>query len=403
MQHVRQITADLFYVGGLDRRLDRFENLFPVPQGVSYNSYLIKDEHNCLLDGVDKAIAEIYHENIEAALAGEKLDYMVVNHVEPDHCQTIRMVLELHPETVLVTSARALQFLEQFYPFDFTSRAKLMKEGDVLDLGQHKLEFIAAPNVHWPEVTMVYEQSENWLFSADAFGSFKAFDGTIFADETNWERDWLDEYRRYYINIVGRFGQPVQRTLQKFADKEIKLILPLHGLVFRTPESIEKAISKYDTWSKYEAEEAGVVLLYGSLYENSMNTADRLAAELAKRGVRGIRVFDVAGTDYSEIIAELFRYSHAVFVCNNYNTELYPKLDACLRELVMLNWDKRKVSIIGNGSWGGRGVQIAQEILAKAKNLEYIMDPILTKGALSEEQLPQLEALADSIAADIVK
>lgn len=398
MQHIRQIEENLFFVGGIDRRLSRFENLFPLPEGVTYNSYVIRDQKNCLLDGVDKAIAEQFIENVEAALEGGKLDYMIVNHVEPDHCQTIRMILDLYPETVLITSQKALQFLEQFYPYDFTSRAQIVKEGDVIDLGQHKLEMIAAAHVHWPEVTMVYEQSQNWLFSADAFGSFKAFEGTIFADEVHWERDWLDEYRRYYTNIVGRFGLQVNKLIEKLSAREIQLILPLHGLIFRKSPEMELAIQKYLAWSNYLPEEAGVVIVYGSLYDNSMQTADRLAAELAQRGVRQIKVYDVAETDYSEIIAQCFRLSNAVFVCNNYNTELYPKMDAFLRELLMLNWDKHKVSLIGNGSWGGRGIPIAQEILSRAKALEEVGEIVQVKGALNEESLEALQKLADEIA-----
>ncbi|MDO5738205.1 MAG: FprA family A-type flavoprotein [Eubacteriales bacterium] len=403
MNQVYKVQEGLYYIGGIDRRLQRFENIHPVPQGVTYNSYLIKDEKNCLMDGVDKAIGELFIENIDAVLDGEPLDYMVVNHVEPDHCQTIRLVLDLHPEAVLLTNAKAIKFLEQFYPYDFASRAQLIKDKDVIDLGKHKLEFVQAANVHWPEVTMVYEQTEKWLFSADAFGSFKAFDGALFADQTNWERDWLDEFRRYYVNIVGKFGGPVNKLLDKLSDREIKMILPLHALMFRTAETIGKAIDKYRHWASYEAEEQGVVIVYGSLYENSMMTADRLARELVDRGVREVRVFDVSGTDYSSIIAQCFRLSNAVFVCNNYNTELFPNMDAFLRELVMLNWDNHNFSLIGNGSWGGKGIKIAEEILARAKKLEKVGETVQTLGSLSEETLPELEKLADDIVASLKK
>lgn len=398
MHHARKLTDSLYLVGGNDRRLERFENLFPLPEGVSYNAYLMLDEKTCLFDGIDKSVGELYFENIAAVLDGRKLDYFVVNHVEPDHCQTIHGVLLRYPEVTLLTSQKALTFLEQFYPYDFTSRAKVMGEGDFVSLGQHEIEFITAANVHWPEVTMVYEKTEGMLFSADAFGSFKTPDGHIYADEVDYERDWMAEFRRYYVNIVGRFGRNVQMVLGKLADKPLNIILPLHGLIFRKGDLMNLAIDKYDKWSTYTPEEPGVVLVYSSLYENTMHVADHLAFLIAQEGVKNIRVYDVAKQDYSFVIADAFRFSNAVFLVNNYNTELYPKMDAFLRELRMLNWDNRKVSYVANGSWGGRGLKIAKEIIDTAKNIEQVGECLEFKSNLPDERNNELEALAKAIA-----
>lgn len=405
MFYKHKLTDDLYYVGGNDRRLSRFENMFALPEGVSYGSYILMDEKTALFDGIDAAVSEYYYEAVRRTLDGRPLDYFVVHHVEPDHCTTIAAILAEHPECKLVTSAKGLTFLKQFYPethdfgVDFEACAVIVSEGDTLSLGKHELTFIAAPNVHWPEVMMSYEKTDKILFSADAFGSFKAIEGHLFADQVDFERDWLNEFRRYYLNIVGRQGASVQRVLKKAADLDIQMICSLHGLVFRTPELIKLVMEKYDKWSSYTPEEDGIVLVYSSMYGDNMVVVDTLAFMLSERGVKNIRVHDVSESDVSIIIADLFRFSHALFTGMNYNTELYPRMDALLREIKMLNYSNRKVSYIGAMSWGGRGLAIAQEILGSCKGIEQVGEPVIVKSALPNHDLDKLAKLADEIAA----
>ena len=400
----RLLDKDLYYLGGNDRRLDQFENMFTLPGGVSYNSYLLLDEKTVLFDAVDAAIADAFLDELSDTLGGRELDVLVCHHVEPDHAASVKAVLEAYPKAKLMVSAMGLRFLGQFYrDFDFSSRAQVVKEGDVLETGHHRLHFIAAPNVHWPEVLVSFDETTGSLFSADAFGSFGAIAGYLFADQLDFERDWLDEARRYYGNIVGRQGLNVMKLLDKAADLPIKRILPLHGPLYRTPETIELILEKYRCWASYKAEEPGVVIVYGSMYQHTAQLSDRLAGLLADENAGPIRVYDVSKTNISFIIADLFRFSHAVFCCNNYNTELYPKMDALLRELMMLNWDKHKFSIVGNGSWGGRGCAIAEEILSRAKALEKVGETFAVKSSFDTSQEEELRTLAAAIADSLKK
>ncbi|MDI9490157.1 MAG: FprA family A-type flavoprotein [Clostridiaceae bacterium] len=401
MYYKRKITDDIYYVGENDRRIERFENMFELPDGVAYNSYLILDQKTALLDGIDEAVSERYYENIRFALDGRDLDYLIVNHVEPDHCSSINNVLREYPNATMVITQKGLQFMEQFYNLDYQDRVQIVGEGDKLDLGKHQLEFIMAPNVHWPEVMVTYDHTDNVLFSADAFGSFKAIAGHLFADQVNFERDWLEEARRYYMNIVGRNGPSVMRLFKKLVDFDLKIIAPLHGVVFRTPEMIEMILDKYTKWATYEPEEPGVVLACASMYGDSQNMNDILAAMLADRGVPNIRVYDISKTSPSQVIADVFRFSNAVFTCLTYNTQLYPGMDALLREIAMLNYANRKISFLENQSWGGRALAIAQEILGKCKNLEIIGEPFKIKSSVAPEQMDELAKLADEIAASI--
>lgn len=405
MYYPRKLTDDLYYVGANDRRLSRFENMFTLPEGVSYNAYVLLDEQTVLFDGIDSAVTDIYYAAVRSILNQRKLDYFVVHHVEPDHCASITGILHEHPETKLVISAKGLTFLKQFYcdaheeGIDFDAVAHVVGEGDTLKTGRHELTFIAAPNVHWPEVIMTYDSTDQILFSADAFGSFKALDGHIFADQVNFERDYLNEARRYYINIVGRQGAAVQKVLKKAAGLTISMVCPLHGPCYRTPDTLSFLLKKYDRWSSYTPEDDGVVIIYSSMYGNNQLVADTIAPMLSDRGVQKIQIHDVSESDVSVIIADLFRYSHALIFGMNYNTELYPKMDALLRELKMLNYSNRKVSYIGAMSWGGRGLAIAKEILESCKGITEVGEPVIVKSAMSNSQLPELGALADSIAA----
>ncbi|NLZ71896.1 MAG: FprA family A-type flavoprotein [Clostridiaceae bacterium] len=401
MYYPRIINDDIYYIGESDRRLSLFENMFELPKGVAYNSYIIMDEKTALLDGIDESVSERYYENVRAVLNGRDLDYLIVNHVEPDHCSSINNILREYPNAIMVITDKGLNMMHQFYHLEYEDRVMIVGEGDQLKLGKHHLQFVMAPNVHWPEVMMTYDLTDDILFSADAFGAFGAIEGHLFVDQVNYERDWLSEARRYYINIVGRQGASVLRVFKKIGDLNlnIKTICPLHGLVFRKPEDIAMIMDKYTKWASYQAEEQGIVLVCASMYGNSQNLNDVLAGMLADRGIPNIRVYDISKTPVSEVISDLFRFSHAIFTCLTYNTELYPGMDALMRELTMLNYANRKIAYLESQSWGGRALKIAQDIFTKSKNLEEVAEPFKIKSSAAPEQLPDLEKFADEIAA----
>ena len=396
----RKLDQNLYMLCGIDRRLEKFENMFTLPGGVSYNSYFLDDEKTLLLDSIDQAVAEGFMAALEGLLQGRDLDILVCHHAEPDHCATIADLMAQYPKCQLYVSALGYKLLQQFHPqIDYSEdRLILIDESTKLSTGKHQFSFVKAANVHWPEVFFSFEETTGTLFSADAFGSFGAPAGYIYADQCAYERDWLDESRRYYCNIVGRQGAAVQAALQKAKDLDVKRICPVHGLVLRKPEDLALMMDKYDHWSRYAAEEQGTVIVYGSMYNHSADLADSLAAYLADQEAGSIRVYDVSKTNPSYIIADLFRFSHAVFICNNYNTELYPQIDALLRELMMLNWDNHAYSLVGNMSWGGRGLKIAEEILSKGKNLSRIGEGFTIKSSPKQADLESAQALAQAIA-----
>ncbi len=398
-----KLDQHFYMLCGIDRRLAKFENMFTLPGGVSYNSYFLDDEKTVVLDSIDHAVAEGFIAGVEDLLQGRDLDVLVCHHAEPDHCATIVQLMEKYPHCQLYVSALGYKILQQFHPqISYgEDRLVLLDETTTLDTGKHRFSFIKAANVHWPEVFFSFEETTGTLFSADAFGSFGAPAGYIYADQCDYDREWLYENRRYYCNIVGRQGAAVQAALQKISSLEIKRICPVHGLVFRTSESIAHILEKYDRWSRYAAEDEGTVIVYGSLYNQSADLADTLAAYLANQEAGNIRAYDVSKTDISVIIADLFRFSHAVFICNNYNTELYPPMDALLRELMMLNWDNHAYSVVGNMSWGGRGVKIAEEILAKGKHLKAVGESFTIKSSPKQADRELAQALALAIAQDM--
>ena len=287
MYCTRKITDHIHWVGGSDRRLALFENLFPIPRGVSYNSYMILDEKTALVDTVDSSITRQFLENVEHVLNGRSLDYMIINHMEPDHCANIEELVYRYPQVKIVASDKAIQMIRQFYAFDLGDRPMAVKEGDSLCLGSHTLHFVMAPMVHWPEVMMTYESSEKVLFSADAFGTFGALDGNLFNDEVNFEAEWLEDSRRYYSNIVGKYGPQVQAVLKKAAGLEIQTICPLHGPVWRS--NIAWFLDKYDKWSRYEPEEQALAIFYASIYGNTENAASVLASMLSQAGIKNIK------------------------------------------------------------------------------------------------------------------
>lgn len=392
----QQLENDLYRIGVNDRRTARFENMFPMPDGVSYNSYLIKDEKKVLFDTVDASFINDFYSNLNHALGEDKLDYLVITHMEPDHSSAINMVLKDHPDCKLVGNKKTFQFLEQFFGDEFKDRYLEVKNGETLEIGKRTLEFIFAPMVHWPEVMFVLS-SEGELFSADAFGTFGAIEGHYSSDLIDMDRAFIDEARRYYINIVGKQGRSVIAILKKLEGKEVKIILPLHGPIHRQKDKIEYFIKKYTTWASFESEEDGVLIAYSSMYGNTEEAADMLAYELSENGVKNIHIYDVSEYDYSYIISDAHKFSNFVYTAINYNTDLYPRMDAFLRELVGTGFQNRKVSVITNMSWGGRAEKIAEEILESSK-LEKIGETISLKSSLDEEKAAEIKALAKAIA-----
>lgn len=392
----QQLENDLYRIGVNDRRTARFENMFPMPDGVSYNSYLIKDEKKVLFDTVDASFINDFYSNLNHALGEDKLDYLVITHMEPDHSSAINMVLKDHPDCKLVGNKKTFQFMEQFFGDKFTDRYLEVKNGETLEIGKRTLEFVFAPMVHWPEVMFVLS-SEGELFSADAFGTFGAIEGHYSSDLIDMDRAFIDEARRYYINIVGKQGRSVSAVLKKLEGKEVKMILPLHGPIHRQKDKIEYFIDKYKTWAGFESEEDGVLIAYSSMYGNTEEAADMLAYELSENGVKNIHIYDVSEYDYSYIISDAHKFSNFVYTAINYNTDLYPRMDAFLRELVGTGFQNRKVSVITNMSWGGRAEKIAEEILANAK-LEKIGETISLKSSLDEEKVGEIKELAEAIA-----
>lgn len=403
MHNISKISDALYYVGGSDRRLALFENAFPIPRGISYNSYLLLDEKTALIDTVDISVSENFFENVAYALemSGKTLDYVVVNHMEPDHCATLGGIIMRYPDVKVVCNAKTVTLIKQFFDFDIDSRAVLVKEGDKLCLGARELTFIMTPMVHWPEVMMTYDTVDRTLFSADAFGTFGALSGNIFADEMDFERDFMSDARRYYANIVGKYGAQVKTALEKAAAVDIEAICPLHGPIWR--RDIHKFIEKYQKWSAYEPEENAVVIAYGSIYGHTANTAEILARMLADKGVKNIAMYDVSVTHPSQIVAEAFRASHLVFASATYNAGIFTNMENVLNDLKAHNLQNRTVALIENGSWGPVAKAHIQKILEPLKNVTVLENSLTVRSALKENQLGELEALADAILASMKK
>ena len=395
MYCVKRINDDLFWVGGTDRRLALFENAYPIPRGVSYNAYLLLDEKTVLFDTVDRAITEQFFENIDALLKGRDLDYVVVNHMEPDHCATLGEIVLRYPGVQVVCNPKTVPIIKQFYNFDIDSRAIVVKENDTLCTGRHTFTFLMAPMVHWPEVMVTYDTTDKTLFSADAFGTFGAMNGNLFADEVNFERDWLDDARRYYTNIVGKYGPSVQTLLKKASGLDIRTLCPLHGPVWR--EDISWYVDKYLTWSSYEPEEKAVMIAYGSIYGNTENAANILACKLAERGIRNIAMYDASSTHPSTIISEAFRCSHLVFASATYNGGIFSSMEHVLMDLKAHNLQNRTVALMENGSWGVLSGKQMKEIIGTMKNMTVLEQMVTVKSSLKESQMEELDAMADAI------
>ncbi len=398
---IRRITDDLLFVGASDRRLALFENVYPIPQGVSYNAYLLRDGKNVLFDTVDRAVADTFMAATAEALEGEGLDYVIVQHMEPDHCAALGAVLARWQNAAVVCNKKTVTLLNQFFPgLDLTGRVRLVADGEELCTGRHTLTFVMAPMVHWPEVMMTYDKTDGTLFSADAFGGFGALSGNLFADEADIGAGYLEEMRRYYTNIVGKYGAQVQAVLKKAADLDIRRICPLHGYIWRGELGL--VLEKYSLWSKYTPEERGVLIAYATVYGGTQAAAELLADYLAEAGVCRIRMFDVSAVHPSYVLAEAFRVSYAVFAAPTYNNGIFVSMETLLHDLAAHNWQGRTVALIENGSWAPASGKLMRELLMPLKNTT-ILEPTLTlRSALAPGQEEAVRGLAQQIAASVL-
>lgn len=380
------ISKDIINIGASDNNLKIFENQYVLKNGMSYNSYVIKDEKNVIMDTIDEAVTDEWLKNLNEALEGDKPDYLVVSHMEPDHAYNIGLIAEKYPEMKIVGNQFTFNILSNFFDLDISDRKVLVKEGDVLDLGKHKLQFFMAPMVHWPEAMVSYEQTEKMLFAADAFGKFGSLDV---------EEDWLDEARRYYIGIVGKYGMQVQALLNKAATLDIKTICPLHGPVLK--ENLGYYIDKYKTWSSYEPEEDGVLIACSSIYGNTLNAAEKMADILKEQGEKTVVIKDLTKDDWAECVADAFKYSKLVLASSSYNAGVFPPMEHFLGRLKERNYQKRKIGIIENGSWAPSAGNCMKNLLQGCKELE-IIEPVITiKSRMKEENIKQMESLAEEL------
>ncbi len=394
MHCTKKITKDIIWLGASDRRLALFENIYPVPLGVSYNAYLIKGEKNILMDTVDRSVCPQLLENLTHALDGGELHYIILNHMEPDHAACLGELAQRYPNAVIVGNRRTFAMISQYFDFDFSTRSLEVKEGDVLDTGSHRLHFVTAPMVHWPEVMVTYEESEKVLFSADAFGSFGALNGGIFADEVDFRTTLLPEARRYYTNIVGKYGTQVTALLDKAGGLDIRCVCPLHGYVWR--QDIGWLVEKYRRWSSYTPEDNDVVIFCGSIHGNTQNAADILAAQLSDIGVGNVAVYDISAWHVSYLVAEAFRAKCLIFAAPSYNGGIFTPMDELLHELSQHNLSDRTVGFVENGSWAPCAGKQMCEICSRMRGMKQL-SAVTIWSAVKEDNLLQLETLAHEI------
>ena len=379
------ITNDIKYIGVNDHKVDLFEGQYVVPNGMSYNSYAIVDEKIAIMDSVDANFTREWLENIESTLNGRKPDYLVVQHMEPDHSANIVNFLNAYPEAQIVSSAKAFAMLKNFFGTDFAEKRIVVGEGSTLSLGKHTLTFVTAPMVHWPEVIVTYDSTDKVLFSADGFGKFGALDV---------EEDWTDEARRYYIGIVGKYGAQVQALLKKAGGLDIEIICPLHGPVLT--ENLGYYLGKYNTWSSYQPEDDGVVLAYTSVYGNTKKAVLQLAEKLEAKGAKVV-VHDLARDDMAKAVENAFRYSKIVLATTTYNADVFPFMRTFIDHLTERNFSNRTVAFIENGSWAPMATKVMKSMLEKSKNLTYTEATVKILSALNEESAAQLDALAEEL------
>lgn len=398
MYCVRNITEDLYWVGANDHRLHLFENIHPIPYGVSYNAYLLLDKETVLFDTVDWSACRQLLENLDYLLEGRSLDWLVVNHMEPDHGACVEQILLRYPQVKVISTEKAFMLMRQFGFHPDQHECVTVAEGDTHCFGSHTVTFVAAPMVHWPEAMVTFDTTNGVLFSADAFGSFIALDGKLFADEVNFDRDWLDEARRYLVNIVGKYGPHIQLLLKKaggIVDK-IKYICPLHGPVWR--EDFGYFIDKYDKWSRYEPEEKGVMIAYASMYGNTEAAAQALAYKLCEKGCTNVKVHDVSNTHVSYLISDAFKYSHIVLASVTYNLGIYPVMHNFLMDMKALNMQNRTFALIENGSWACKSGDLMQKFIdEELKNMTLLNERLSIASSMGADKNIELDALADAI------
>ncbi len=391
---VRKITEDLYWVGGNDRRLALFENVHPIPRGVSYNSHLLLDKKTVLFDTVDWSICRQFLENIQAVLNGRSLDYLVINHMEPDHGAAIEEIILRYPDVKIISTEKSFLLMRQF-GFAIDGRMEEVVEGDIKSFGKHEVTFVAAPMVHWPEAMVTFDTTNGVLFSADAFGSFGALDGKLFNDEVDFDRDWIDDARRYYTNIVGKYGPHVQALLKKASGLDIKMICPLHGPVWRT--DLGYFIDKYDKWSRYEPEEKAVMIVYASMYGNTEAAATALATKFVEKGMKNVVMYDVSSTHVSELISETFRVSHVVLASVTYNLGIYPPMHNYLMDMKALNLQKRTFAIIENGSWACKSGSLMSEFLEEMREMTVLEDKVTLVSSMNEGNVTDMDTIVEGV------
>ena len=394
MHCVRKVTEDLFWVGGNDKRLHLFENIHPIEDGVSYNSYLLLDEKTVLFDTADWSVGRQFIENVEYVLNGRKLDYMVINHMEPDHCASMEEIILRYPDVKIVSTEKALMLMHQF---NYTVDENFIQvaEGDTMSFGKHNVVFVEAPMVHWPEAMVTFDTTDGVLFSADAFGSFKSLDGALFADEVDFDGEWINEARRYYTNIVGKYGPEVMDLLKKAQTIDIKIICPLHGPVWR--KDIGYILDKYIHWATYTPEEKGVLLCYASMYGNTENAAHILATKLHEKGMHNVHMYDVSKTHVSYLIGEAFKYSHLALLSVTYNLNVFPAMENFVQDMKRLNLQKRVVAVVENGSWAPQASVLINETLDEMKQMTVLNEEGSVLSSVSKMTESELDSLADSI------
>jgi len=400
MHCIRKVTDDIYWVGGNDKRLELFENIHPLPDGVSYNSYVMLDEKTVLFDTADWDIGRLFLSNVEAALDGRALDVLVVNHLEPDHASTLNEIVRRWPDVQIYCTVMAERMMKQ-YCYETTDNVHAVGEGDKLEIGSRTLTFYTAPMVHWPEVMVTFDDKSGALFSADAFGTFGSLDGALFADEVDLDGGWMAEARRYYGNICGKYGPQVQMLLGKLKSlgDSVKFICPLHGPVWR--KNFDVIEEKYDKWSKYEPEVNGVVIVYGSMYGNTEGAAQLLASELVQQGVTDVRMFDVSKTNVSYLISEVFKYSHIALLSVTYNMGLFPPMRAFVEDMQALNISNRKVMIVENGTWAPQASGIMTGILDEMQNMEYVTEKLTIMSSPDEDDSGAIVKAADTLAQSV--
>lgn len=389
------VSQDIFYVGASDRRIKLFENIYPLDRGVSYNSYLIAGEKTALLDSVDDAVGRVFLQKVKDALDGRELDYFIVNHMEPDHCACIEDVMNTFPSVTLVTNNKVVMMIQEYFGREWAERRIIVKDNDTLSLGNHELKFVFAPMVHWPEVMMTLDTTTGILFSADAFGTFGALSGNIFADRAYKGDEWQAESRRYYTNIVGKYGVQVKNALAKLSGADIKMLAPLHGPIWR--KDIDKVLDKYVKWSAYQCEDKAVVLIYGSIYGHTAEAVDMLATQLDNLGVGNLKVYDASNVDVSYLVAESFRCSHIVVASSTYNGAIFTPIERYLSEIISRNLQNRTVAIVENGTWSAISGNLIAKELEKMKNITLLGNRVSIRAATSEQNLESIKALAEEI------